>query len=722
MPEERRRSARRAISIPETASHDRRAIIAVALTLLYIPAAKAQKCTRPQEPLFYEANHYTVGRIVMESPFDFFHLVQRRLEAIRGDLALKEGAPFSRSAYDESFKQVEDAVRSDSAFGKNSPLKIVLALAALENCVERAGVPNTLDVTYQVFSTDPPHNQGVVTVEDRQNSIEKPATAAGEQNTHPKLKLEPLAGYDHTYRFFAGGSLMSRIPGHVPVDFKLQGIGSPTRILLDGQLNLSLASHFTVLSTSQYHVGYHYVQMPAHDLSLAEGSFYASFSGATKTVDTHSSQIAARYGASVERGLQQSNRPVIDPPTDIIANSAFGAFRLYAGVTGTTRYSAIAASYGLEIGGTSLADPGFTKHVGDLDYNNRFPGSTHRPWDIEVRATGGAIIGNQTLLNERFFGGGAVSAFIPGDSWCIPNGPLVRSIAPNLLLAVGSGGTSFYSTNATIGKVVWNVPLIPASIENVPGFSSGVSAAEDTAQGFFADGYESASPSFQSLAVDYSKRLKAEIDSFRGVLREMQGTANMSSSLRQRIDETDREARLAQNFLRHADDRDKKGLVDAIEFKTLNDPSSRFIKLLEATQNLQPLLEEDLRLRLAALRVSLQETLSSLGIAIKAIDDGQTGRAARARAEREMMRPRESIDTLRHEANSFSLSLLGIFDTGRMWPDGYGTRYAIGGGVRLSMVNVNFNIGYAVNPDPQRQVGQGHGALFLSLTYTNLFR
>jgi hypothetical protein len=705
-----------------TAIHDRRTIIALALTLLYISAAKAQKCTRPQEPLFYEANHYTVGKIVMDSPLDFFHLVRRRLEAIKGDLALKEGAPFSRSAYDESFRQVEDAVRSDSAFGRNSPLKIVLAVGGLENCVERPGVPNTVDVAYRVFSTDPPQNQRVVTVEDRRNAIERPATAVGEQNTNPRLRLEPLAGYDHTYRFFGGGSLQSRIPGHVPVDFKVQGIGSSTRILLDGQLNLSSASHFTVLSTSQYHVGYHYVQTPAHDLSLAEGSFYASFIGATKTVETHSSQIAARYGASVERGLQQSDRPVIGPPTDIVANSAFGAFRLYAGITGTTRYSAIAASYGLELGGTSLADPGFTKHVGDVDYNNRFPGSTHRPWDIEVRATGGAIIGSQTLLNERFFGGGAVSAFIPGDSWRIPNGPVVRSIAPNLLLAEGSGGTSFYSTNATVGKVVWNMPLIPASIENVPGFSSGVSAAEDTAEGFFADGYESASPSFQSLAVDYSKRLKAEIDSFRGVLLEVQGTANMSSSLRQRLEETDRDARLAQNFLRHADDRDKKGLVDAIKFKTLNDPSSRFIKLLEAAQNLQPLLAEDLRPRLAALRVSLQETLSSLGMAIKAIDDGQTGRAARARAEKDMMRPRESIDTLRREANSFSLSLLGIFDTGRMWPDVYGTRYGIGGGMRLSIVNVNFNIGYAVNPDPQKQVGQGHGALFLSLTYTNLFR
>src|SRR5258708_39515997 len=116
MPEERRRSARRAISITEAARHDKRAIFALALMLLCITAAKAQKCTRPQEPLFYEANHYTVGRIVIDSPFDFFHMVRRRLEAIKGDLALKEGAPFSRSEYDETFRQVEDAVWAGSAF------------------------------------------------------------------------------------------------------------------------------------------------------------------------------------------------------------------------------------------------------------------------------------------------------------------------------------------------------------------------------------------------------------------------------------------------------------------------------------------------------------------------------------------------------------------------------------------------------------------------------
>ena len=87
-----------------------------------------------------------------------------------------------------------------------------------------------------------------------------------------------------------------------------------------------------------------------------------------------------------------------------------------------------------------------------------------------------------------------------------------------------------------------------------------------------------------------------------------------------------------------------------------------------------------------------------------------------------MERPREIIDTLQNETNRFSFSMVGIFDSGRVWPDPHGTRYAIGGGGRFSLINVNFTVGYAFNPQPRMELGQGRGALFFSLTYTNLFR
>ena len=93
-----------------------------------------------------------------------------------------------------------------------------------------------------------------------------------------------------------------------------------------------------------------------------------------------------------------------------------------------------------------------------------------------------------------------------------------------------------------------------------------------------------------------------------------------------------------------------------------------------------------------------------------------------ARAKRDLERPREVISTLRHETNRYSISVVGIADAARLWPDPYGTRYALGGGGRFSLVNVNFTLGYAVNPQPRPELGQGRGALFFTITYTNLFR
>jgi hypothetical protein len=90
-------------------------------------------------------------------------------------------------------------------------------------------------------------------------------------------------------------------------------------------------------------------------------------------------------------------------------------------------------------------------------------------------------------------------------------------------------------------------------------------------------------------------------------------------------------------------------------------------------------------------------------------------------AQKQMGCPRQVIDTLRYEANMFALGLFGIFDTGRLWPDPNETRNAYGGGVRLSVVNVNFSLGYAANPNPLPKLHQGDGAVLFVISYTNLF-
>jgi hypothetical protein len=698
-------------------------IVAVVLLLAVAHAGFAQVCSHPQDPSFYEANNYTVGKIAFYSPFSFFVLVRQRYYLLKASLPIAEGDKFSKEAYDQSFKEVDKAAKEDSVFGENSPFKIVVTTGGLENCHEQDDAAKTIDVAYRIFSTDPlPAIRA--TPETRQGAIEKAATTVAEQNTIPGFKIQPLLGYDHTNRGVGGGDLELRIPGKIVNNFQLSGAGSSTTLRLDAELNGSRTPHLLALDTLDYHVGYHYIESPAPDLRLAEGSAHARFTGSSKPLETASARTLVRYGASVEQGLQQSNSPTINVPADTIANSLYGAVRLYCGVTNTKRYSETAVSYGLEVGGSGLSSLSFTKQIGDVTYSLRLPGGTHLPWDIQARFSSGGITGSSILLNERFFGGNAVSTFIPGDSWRIPNGPLVRSIAANLLVADGVGGTAFYSTNLTVGKILKSSPMIPTSIETAAGFASGVDAAEDTAQGFFADGYKSAAPEYQALFAESMEKLKADIDNLQNVFTQIRSAGNVDQELEKTLKEAERQAHLAGNFIRDASVKDKDGLFkDVNKLQTVYIPgSSRFMQLIKTIPTLALLVSASVRSELENEQTTLDKDIKDIKAAIDTINSGPVGKNAEMRAAKDMVRPREIVDSLRHEANRFAYGVFGIFDTGRVWPDPYGTHYGIGGGVRFSLVNINLNLGYAVNPHPHEVVGQGRGALMVTLTYTNLFR
>ena len=446
----------------------RRLTVTLALFLAVAHEGFAQVCSHPRDPLFYETNSYTVGKIKFYSPFGFFLLVRRRFNVLKAGLPIKEGDKFSKEAYDQSFLKIDEAVKEDSVFGENSPVKIVLTKGGLENCREQSGTTRTIDIFYRIFSTDPlPAIRA--TPENHEDAGEKPATTIAEQNTSHDFKIQPLLSYDKTFRATGGGDLEFRIPGKAVNNFHLSGAGSSTSLLLDTELSGSRAPHLRALDTIEYHVGYHYLENPAPDLTLTEGSGHARITGSSKAFESASARILLRYGTSVEQGIQHSNSVTINIPNNTIANSLYGAVRLYCGLTSTTRYSDAAVSYGLEVGGSGLSTLSFTKQVGDIAYSLRFPGGTHSSWDIQARFTAGGIAGSAILLNERFFGGNVVSTFIPRDSWRIPNGPLDRSIPANVLAAGGLGGTSFYSTNITVGKVLKSSPMIPTSIETANG-------------------------------------------------------------------------------------------------------------------------------------------------------------------------------------------------------------------------------------------------------------
>src|ERR1700687_369075 len=130
-------------------------IVAVALFLAVAHAGLAQVCSHPGEPSFYEANNYTVGKITFYNPFGFFFLVRQRYDILKASLPIAEGDRFSKEAYARSSNQVDMAVKEDSVFGENTPVKIVVTTGELENCHEQDNAPKTIDIEYRVFSTDP---------------------------------------------------------------------------------------------------------------------------------------------------------------------------------------------------------------------------------------------------------------------------------------------------------------------------------------------------------------------------------------------------------------------------------------------------------------------------------------------------------------------------------------------------------------------------------------
>lgn len=709
--------------------------LAIGLVLVLVAALPAlgQVCSQPRNEQFYQDNGYTIRKIEFRSPFNFIFLVRHQLQKVKESLSIVEGQPFSKKKYDESFDTVEKTIRSDDSFGDPmSHTKLIAKTASIENCQEGEGAPKTLDVVYRIFSTDPILSIGSLP-EKRQGSVEEPATTAAEESTKPFYKLRPLFGYEAARRGYGGIDLLLRIPGQIFDDIHLSASGSSTSRVLEFQLNGSKVTNRRLLERVDYHLAYNYSRLPVSDLRLDQGSFQARFTGFSKPRETPSSRTVMRFGASIEAGNQQSSPSSAPPPPGTVANSAYGAVRAFVGLTRTTRYSEAAISYGLQIGGTGLVDLSFAKQVGDVTYSRRFQGkgdNRHAPWDIQARFSVGRITGSKgILINDRFFGGNSVVSFIPGDSWSIPGGPIVRSIPTNRLNAGGFGGTSFYSTNVTIGKVIVFKPLIPQEVEEADGFNDAVNGAENGGETFFADDYLSATPEYKALTVQEAAKLKTDVATVQATFTAIRATGTVAPGLDKVLKKAESLARGVQNIIRHTTVPDDNGKTTPQALSTLLNPNTSLLLaagtkpgLLVLLPQLQPLVSPEVYSQLENSAGKIKQDLVSLRAKLDGIKLEPPGLRAAEQARKDMERPREVIDTLRHEVNSYSFSLVGLFDSGRLWPDPLGTRYAIGGAGRVSLVNVNFTLGYAVNPHPQPTLGQGRGAMVFSLTYTNLFR
>ena len=82
------------------------------------------------------------------------------------------------------------------------------------------------------------------------------------------------------------------------------------------------------------------------------------------------------------------------------------------------------------------------------------------------------------------------------------------------------------------------------------------------------------------------------------------------------------------------------------------------------------------------------------------------------------------LDTTFRELNLIGISPVAMFDVARIGGRGAsgfgGTRYGLGGGIRVSIVSLDLTTGYSWNPN--RRPGEGRGAFVFSLDVSDLFR
>jgi hypothetical protein len=728
-------------------------LLLVSLSGLVFSANAAPNGACTENTAYYDG--WKIRSIQIKNPFDFFSAASSGFGQIVTALPLQQKNPFNSKKFDAGVEYITNAVKSRLIF-KFATVRLVVTVNELENCDQGA-----LDVRYVVYTAIVPSLSGK-SFELRQAEVERPATtgaSVGSSGSAASIDssgnfssigssgnflVVPNFAYDHTRRGYGGAAIESRAPLKVFDTFKLDSSASSDSLVGDLALSAHRSPGEKYWNQIKWQLISSYRDLPVANERLKEGNLAAGFFGSTKELTSHG--LIFNYGASLAGGHQQNTTPGA-------VSSSYGDLKLLAEVEDRWGSNAMAGAYGLQLGST-LSGRGvdFAKHIFDLRYGitysplpsylkhpdtckagtkcddrSAFIGSDHKPLSVEIRATGGLI---QTLgvtpSVERFFGGNQQTApFIEGEPWDVRDQPYIRSIPEYRIgssnpASFGLGGTRFYSVNLTVAKAVIGRAILPKELRSTD-FVRKLDGAMKTAEGVISDGYFGKDPAVVSVDVEV-KALGHQVATL-----ELPDPMAFDAATNERIGPIIKSTTLQEKLI--------AAIVTSITEKGNRNSTNALIN------SLVPALDTDLtglRNVLSSInRNDLAAALEQRQTAIDAAKDklvkawkpegtgGETDpiRAARERANEKAaqdMRPAAKVlNTVLYQLNAYSVAPVGIFDVARVWPSGVAARYAVGGGVRLSLVNANFTLGYALNPS--RLHGEGPGALFFKLDITDLF-
>lgn len=663
------------------------------------------------------------------SPLYFFSAANSPLNHLASELPLKSGEPFDLVRYGEGASQITTTVRTGFTDGLTA-MRFVATVPRLENCTD-----HTVEVHYIVYTSVFPPLTGK-SFEAGKAELNRPATTGALLGTEGRLFVVPEMGYNHTRNAYGGILVQSQMPLWIFDDVTIHSSASTNSVVSDAALTGSRNLGARYLNQAQWRTNWTYYDVPAGQERLQEAKLVASFFATTKELGQRGWLL--KYGASLAGGHQQG--PVQDS-----SNSPYGDLKLVAGVENRHGQNAFAGTYGFELGTTLNSQfVDFAKYIADLRYSRSFSpfpkykkppdqddrkdfiGKDHKPFTLEARVNGGYIQAfGQVPGPARFFGGNQASApFIEGQTWDIRDQPLIRSIPQNQLGSLpsesGVGGTRFYAFNLTVAKAVIGKALVPKDL-GTQDFVDALDFAIKTGKGELADAYFGKDPTIAPAIAEVSK-IKEQADDIK---KELQGlsfdpataikvgpilktlTSGSSLGSAQLVSTT------ADAILNHGKATETSILLNS-QLPALESNLTKLCNLLATPA------ESTTADQIQKLRDELDESRKALAKSWVSQNTKPARERATAHAEKDFATAENVLNTFLYQLNVYSIAPVAIFDVARVWPNNIGTRYAVGGGVRLSIVNVNFTLGYAANPT--HGPTEGSGALFFTLDVSDLFR
>ena len=708
-------------------------LVLCALTCSARSQAVNNKCGEPAK--FYEDNNYTVREVRIDSPLRWlFGAVDEKLNEILDDpsMPIKEGRPFRKQDEDAGFIKVKEKF-PELTVSKTNRIAFRLARPTLENCDKTAA---KLDVVYRVYTFGFSNFLSPLFEGGNRDDVERSVVDTHATEVLANYFPQPLVGFNRSRNPFGGTKLTINQPTGLLEKLSVDAVASnksdEERVRAAGFQERASG----LIRRFDYIFGYHHSNIPATATNLKDGFGLGQVVARTKPLTA--SQLTVRFGTTLEIGNKQSTLTSLQLQPEDVAQSPYGALKAFAGTTLRWERHELTASYGIQVGSaTKEAKIDFIKHLFDGAANLRFLPKDHHPITIEAEFAAGSIQNRGKLpVAERFFGGNIKHNFIANSDWVILNEPFIRSFAENTLAQTTAktfvGGDRFLSATLTAAFTVWAKPLVPDEVLREPDFEKLVDFEFNTAQNALAISYLEETSEFRKVA-EMSFSLAEKLAEIRNLLSQL-AARHLGAEIDTQIqicqadaDDVDETLSQIKNDLTEGNAKSADLRTLAVGFPTKSPPIpaevSDFFDDLNDLKDMDgipdPSAISSVASQMEASRVAMADAF------VQVSDPTKSTAAANAntRAKETMVYPRRVFRELSHEANLFAVSPVFIFDAARLRQNSTTSgnlRYAVGGGVRLSIVSLDVTTAYAFNPN--RNPWERRGALVFSMEVSNLFR